>query len=292
MTAVGELRRGGAAYPVRLLDDPDPPPVLYFRGDPGVIGPATVGIVGTRRATASGKDMARQLGHELAASGVTVVSGLALGIDGAAHRGALAAAAAPPVAVVGTGPDVVYPKSHADLWAQVAEGGLLLSESPPGSQPLPHRFPRRNRIIAGLSDVLVVVESARRGGSMHTVEAAMERGVTVMAVPGSVRSEVSEGTNQLIAAGCPPVCETDDVLAALNMELAGLVGAAPRQPQEVRPRVLGIDRQVLDVVGWEATEVDVIVRRSRQRPMDVLAALDRLATNGWVARVGAAFERR
>lgn len=290
---IGIVRHGGPGYPAALLDDPEPPAVLFVRGDGAAVdaGPR-VAVVGTRRCTHSGRDIARQLGHELAASGVVVVSGLALGIDGAAHRGAIAAGGAPPVAVVGSGPDVVYPRSHRDLWEAVVGAGCLLAEAPPGAAPLPWRFPLRNRIIAGLADVLVVVESARAGGSMHTVEAAIERGVPVLAVPGSVRSPASAGTNQLLAAGCAPVCDSDDVLVALDLERIGQAAAATRRPQPARTPPSAADAVVLDAVGWEATSVDTVVRRSGLRPASVLAALERLASSGWIAGSGAAWERR
>src|SRR5262249_15322114 len=157
------------------------------RGSLAALDRPRVGLVGTRRCTPTGKSVARQLGRELAACGVAVVSGLAIGIDGCAHQGALAARAAPPVGVVGSRLDVVYPKSHRRLWDDVAAAGVLLSEAPLGAPPEPWRFPARNRILAALSDVVVVVESHAAGGSMHTVRAAVDRGIPVMAVPGSVR---------------------------------------------------------------------------------------------------------
>src|SRR5204862_479680 len=155
--------------------------------------------------------VARQLGRELAAHGVAIVSGLAIGIDGSAHEGALAAKAAPPVGVVGSGLDVVYPKRHRHLWDAVAAAGVLLSEAPMGAVPERWRFPARNRILAALSDVVVVVESHAAGGSMHTVRAAIDRGIPVMAVPGSMRNPAAAGTNQLLSEGVPPARDPDDI---------------------------------------------------------------------------------
>jgi DNA processing protein len=198
-------------YPARLADDPDPPPVLFVHGSAAslaslaVLDGPTVAVVGTRRCTPYGRDVAAALGRDLALAGVAVVSGLALGVDGAAHEGALVAGGAPPVAVVGSGLDVVYPRQHARLWGRVAAAGAVLTEAPLGAGPEAWRFPLRNRVIAGLADVVVVVESHERGGSRHTVDAAIERGRTVMAVPGSVRSPASAGTNALLRLGAAPL---------------------------------------------------------------------------------------
>ncbi|HEX2273548.1 MAG TPA: DNA-processing protein DprA, partial [Acidimicrobiales bacterium] len=184
--------RGSPEYPAPLAGDHEAPAVLFLKGGGQAATGRRVAVVGTRRCTRYGADVARQLGRDLSAAGVAVVSGLALGVDGAAHEGALAAGAAPPVAVVGSGLDVVYPRRHARLWAGVASSGLLLSEAPLGARPEPWRFPVRNRIIAALAEVVVVVESPSRGGSLHTVDAAVARDRPVMAVPGSVRSPASE----------------------------------------------------------------------------------------------------
>ena len=209
---------GDTGFPPALAADPEPPAVLFTRGEPVAAERPRVAVVGTRRCTWAGRSVAAELGAGLAGAGVCVVSGLALGIDGAAHRGALAARAAPPVAVVGTGLDVVYPRRHADLWEAVAGTGALLSEYPLGTRPEPWRFPARNRLVAALADVVVVVESHARGGSLHTVTAALERGVPVMAVPGPVRGPASAGTNALLVAGASPVRDAEDVLVALGLD--------------------------------------------------------------------------
>ncbi|MDP9402689.1 MAG: DNA-protecting protein DprA, partial [Actinomycetota bacterium] len=223
--------QGHAGYPAALAGDHEAPPVLFSLGSLSALDEKAprVGIVGTRRCTGYGRDVARDFGTQLSSAGVAVVSGLALGIDGASHEGAVraGAAGAPPIAVVGSGLDVVYPRRHASLWAQVADAGVILSEAPLGSRPEPWRFPARNRIIASLCDVLVVVESHRAGGSLHTVRSAEERGVTVMAVPGPVRSPASAGTNRLLSEGCPPACDVDDVLVALALETAGRAAGRP-----------------------------------------------------------------
>ena len=166
---VGVAALGSAAYPAPLVDDIEPPGVLFMRGDPAAISGPRVAIVGTRDATRYGLDLAYELGRELAAAGVAIVSGLAVGIDGAAHAGALAADTTPPIAVVGSGLDVVYPRRNAALWREVERRGVLLGEAPLGAPPERWRFPARNRMIAAIADVVVVVESRDAGGSMHTV---------------------------------------------------------------------------------------------------------------------------
>src|SRR5581483_11973907 len=171
---VGVATVSSGAYPSALAADIDPPPVVFFRGEPAAIAGPRVAIVGTRDATQYGLDVAYEFGRSLAASGVAVISGLALGIDGAAHAGA--------IAVVGSGLDVVYPRRHASLWRQVERSGVVVGEAPLGARPEPWRFPARNRIIAALADAVVVVESREHGGSMHTVAEAARRGRPVFAV--------------------------------------------------------------------------------------------------------------
>ncbi|MGH9178813.1 MAG: DNA-processing protein DprA, partial [Acidimicrobiales bacterium] len=255
-------------------------------------GQPRVGIIGTRRATGYGRDVARQLGRELAEAGVSVVSGLALGIDGAAHEGAVAGhllgrgEGAGPVGVVGSGLDVVYPRRHARLWSEVAGQGVLLSEAPLGSRPEPWRFPARNRLIAALSDVLVVVESHAAGGSMHTVRAAADRSVTVMAVPGPVRSPASAGTNRLLSEGCPPACDTRDVLVALDLERA----ARPPRP-DPRPRPSGTDAAVLELLTWEAASMDRVLSQTGLSPSEVAVALAHLEQQGWARSQAGWWER-
>jgi DNA processing protein len=212
-------------YPSMLIADPGAPAVLFALGDPTIVeGLPRVAIVGTRSATHYGRQVASDLAGELAAAGVVVVSGLALGIDAAAHAGAVRAGdgdAAPPVAVVGTGLDVVYPPSNRELWRQVATKGAVISESALGTKPHPGVFPARNRIIAALSEVVVVVESHRGGGSLYTAEAAARRSIPVCAVPGSVRSPASAGSNALLVDGCVPVRDATDVLVALSLAGSG-----------------------------------------------------------------------
>ncbi|HEX2043607.1 MAG TPA: DNA-processing protein DprA [Acidimicrobiales bacterium] len=272
---------GAPQYPAALAGDHEAPAVLFLKGAEGGLTGRRVAVVGTRRCTRYGADVARQLGRDLAAAGVTVVSGLALGIDGAAHEGALAARAAPPVAVVGSGLDVVYPRRHARLWAEVAASGVLLSEAPLGARPEPWRFPVRNRVIAALAEVVVVVESPSRGGSLHTVDAAVARDRPVMAVPGSVRSPASELPNALLAEGCAPARDALDVLSLLG--ISSVAAVAGRGDDDPRPPPDDDSRTVLDALGGEPATFDDLVTRSGLAPGPASLALARLEEQGWVA---------
>jgi DNA processing protein len=275
-----------AAYPASLRDDVEPPPLLFVRGDLGAAAAARrVAIVGTRRCTWSGRVVARDLGRDLATAGVCVVSGLALGIDGEAHTGALDGGGHP-LAVVGTGLDVVYPRRHRALWDRVGAEGAVVSEYPLGTSAERWRFPARNRIIAALAEVVVVVESGARGGSMHTVDAALERDRTVLAVPGSVRSPASEGTNGLLAAGCSPCRDVDDVLVALGLtpDAARTNAPAPAPPDADAAAVL-------EALGWEPATLDELASRL-DVPLGPLAVhLTRLANAGWVVQRAGWWER-
>ena len=274
-----------AGYPARLRLDPEPPALLFVRGDLRATEATSVAIVGTRRCTGSGAGVARELGRDLTHAGVAIVSGLALGIDGAAHRGVLDAGGAP-VGVVGSGLDVVYPPRHRDLWDAVASAGVLLSEAALNVRPAAWRFPARNRIIAALADVVVVVESHAAGGSMHTVHEAIERDRLVMAVPGSVRSPSAAGTNQLIAEGCPPVRDATDVLVALGLTVA--TRAATPDPR-VRPDAGG--RAVLDGFDWEPATLEHLAVRTGLPLVDLAVTLEMLQATGWVDRAGGWYER-
>lgn len=273
------------AFPRVLAEDPDPPAVLFVRGSLDALATRRVAIVGTRRCTWSGRLVARALGRELTEAGVCVVSGLALGIDGEAHAGALDVAGGRPVAVVGTGLDVVYPARHARLWDAVADAGAHVSEYPLGTQPERWRFPARNRLIAGLAEVVVVVESTERGGSMHTVDAALERDRVVLAVPGPVRSAASAGTNGLLAAGCPPCRDAGDVLVALGLTPRSIEPAAA--PTVDDPELA----RVLDALGWEPATLDELAERLDAPLGPVAVHLTRLANAGWVVQRAGWWER-
>jgi DNA processing protein len=286
-SGVGVALRGGAGYPPALVDDVEAPALLFHLGDPGVIQGPRVAIVGTRRCTSTGSGVAFELGRDLATEGISVVSGLASGIDAAAHRGVLAAAAAPPIGVVGSGLDIVYPPSQADLWNAVIGRGVLLAEAPLGARPERWRFPARNRIIAALADLVVVVESHASGGSFHTVDEADRRAIDVLAVPGSVRNVAAVGVNGLLAEGRAPARDVDDVLVALGLA----TGRRSRDRNETRVAPSPADHRVLEAMGWQPAALDQLALRTGLLLPELAAALDRLHTTGWIAQHGGWYER-
>jgi DNA processing protein len=292
---------GGPGYPARLENDPEAPAVLFCQGDPAAVSThPTVALVGTRSPTRYGIGVAAQFGADLAALGVSVVSGLALGIDGAAHEGATASGA-PPIAVVAGGLDDPYPRRNARLWARVAEQGAVYSESPAGVRTEKWRFPVRNRLLAMLSDVVVVVESRHRGGSLYTVEAAAARGIPVGAVPGSIRSPTSEGTNRLLADGCFPVCGVDDILTALTLRgvllptaPAGSVArsGAGSNIGAMRPDdYSGPERALFDALSSDPVSLDHLARLTGLELPALCGGLERLARAGVARDVGGWWER-
>ena len=282
---VGVAALGTPGYPSALAHDVDPPSVVFHKGDPQVVHGPRVAIVGTRRCTRYGSDVAFELGRDLASAGVGVVSGLALGIDAAAHAGALDAKAAPPIAVVGNGMDKVYPERNRALWRAVADHGVLLGEAPLGAPPERWRFPARNRIIAALADVVVVVESHASGGAMHTVAEAAGRDRAVLAVPGPVRSSASDGCLELLADGCAPCRDADDVLLALGMS------GAETPLLDARPDPGNIGQHVLDALGWQPADAEQIRCRTGLTMVEVAGAVEELRAAGWVAVSGRWIER-
>ena len=274
---------GGAAE--LWAADPEPPAVLFGRGAPVDLSLRRVGIVGTRRCSAYGRTVARLLGEGLAAEGVAVVSGLATGIDGIAQRAALDEGG-PVIGVVGSGLDCVYPAANRTLWADVGEHGTLLSEYPLGTHPAAWQFPARNRIVAALCELLIVVESGPAGGSMYTVEAAVERNRTVMAVPGPITSSASSGTNRLLADGCAPVCGLDDVLLALGTAPSGPAAAAPARPPDDP-----LERELLDELTAGGRSLDELALCVDATLGELATALGRLQLSGWVSETGGWWEK-
>ncbi len=288
------LRPEHPSYPRRLLEDPQAPAVLFCLGDVAALnGGATAALVGTRAPTRYGIGVAAQFGADLSAAGVSVVSGLALGVDGAAHEGACGAGA-PPIGVVAGGLDQPYPSQHARLWERVVEHGVIVSESPAGVRTQKWRFPVRNRLLAALSDVVVVVESRHHGGSRHTVDAALARGIEVGAVPGSIRSATSEGTNALLADGAFPVCSSADILMALSRADADVTAPAaavsPSPPAQRRPSS-GPDRRVYDALTSDPASLDTLVRVTGLDFPALCGGLERLARAGLARDVGGWWER-
>jgi DNA processing protein len=275
IVALGEL-----AYPAPLAQIPDPPPVLFVRGSVEALARPAVALVGARAATAYGKEMARALAADLAARDVVVVSGLARGIDGAAHQAALDAGGLT-VAVLGAGLDRIYPAEHEALGAAaVAAGGALVGELRPGTPPLAHHFPLRNRIISGLASAVVVVEAAEKSGSLITAACALEQGREVMAVPGPVRAGRHRGAHALLRDGATLVETADDILAELGW-------AAPRGAGDRRP---GLDPAVASALGLppETVEftVDDVAGLTGLPAQVVLGRLLALEIDGRIQRIG------
>lgn len=286
------------SYPARLAADPAPPAVLFARGDLGALSGPAVGIVGTRNATRLGRATAAELGEELAARGVAVVSGLALGVDGAAHRGALAAGPAGsvgrPVGVVAAGLDRPYPRVHRDLHDQVAQAGLVVGEVPLGGAPLRWRFPARNRILAGLVDALVVVESRSAGGSMLTVTEALRRDVPVLAVPGHPRSPAAAGPLDLISEGAVPVRDVDDVLVAVGLGGRRRVGppsGSDRRHTQVAGPSDAAGQAVLAAVDGAPATFEQVVLATGMALEEVAVTVARLEAAGVLRHSGAWLER-
>ncbi|MGP0032451.1 MAG: DNA-processing protein DprA [Acidimicrobiales bacterium] len=282
---VAVLTADSPSYPARLAGDPEAPAVLFCRGEPAAARLPTAALVGTRSPTRYGIGVAAQFGADLAAAGVSVVSGLALGIDGAAHEGACACGA-PPIAVVAGGLAEPYPRRHARLWERVAAQGALFSESPVGVRTERWRFPKRNHLLAMLSDVVVVVESRHGGGSTHTVAAALARGRPVGAVPGSIRSPASEGTNALLADGCFPVRDVTDILVALS-----LCGAEVPRPAPAPPGPDERDRVVWEALTHDPSSLDELARCTGWELSALCGGLERLAAAGLARQVGGWWER-
>ena len=310
---IGATWPGRDDFPAALAPDPDPPGVLFWRGRLDALDRPCVALVGTRNATPDGRSVAFEMGRDLAAAGVCVVSGLALGIDGAAHAGALAAIAdgAPgrTVGVAASGVDVPYPRRHAVLWREVAATGSVLSETVPGRAAESWRFPTRNRIIAGLVQMVVVVESHERGGSLITAEAAIERGVEVRVVPGPVHSPASAGSNQLLYDGPGPVRHARDVLDAIGLLRpestarapagpagrpagapggtdAPVAGSAPTRPADPK------SRRVFEALDWRPTSTGQLMTRTGLDVASVMLALDDLVTCGFAGSEGGWWVRR
>jgi len=281
---IGLLGTESAAYPPALQGDPEAPAVLFTKGEPSSVSDLRVGIVGTRQCTRYGVDLARDLGAMCATAGVSVVSGLAAGIDAAAHHGAIAAGGGAPVGVAGTALDSPYPRENRGLWEQVADAGLLCGETPIDAPADRWRFPARNRIIAALSHVVVVVESHEKGGSLYTAVQAMERGRTVFAVPGPIHSPASVGCNRLLADGCLPLCDLSDVLVALGL------AASVAVPQPAVALDAG-QLQVVGAVGWQASTVTELMMRTALGVGELALVVEELTVLGVLSRRGPWVER-
>jgi DNA processing protein len=270
--------RHGDLYPVGLRDAADAPWALIGRGDPGLLDGLepfdAVTIVGARRATSYGREIARELGRELAAAGMVVVSGLAFGVDACAHRGAIDAGRT--IAVLGCGPDTAYPAAHRSLWRRISEEGLVISEFPPGATPWRWTFPARNRIMAAMAGMTVVVEAAARSGSLITADLAADLGRDLGAVPGPVTSRASAGPNNLLAGGACVVRDAQDVLDAM-------LGPGAKPIERSGPELDQRLAEVLAAVEAGESNCDGVAAALGLSGPDAATALARLELLGYVA---------
>jgi DNA processing protein len=277
------------AYPQALLATEDPPLMLYRIGQLGPTPQRALAVVGSRNPTPQGLQNAHRFAKAFGQAGVTVVSGLALGIDGAAHQGALdgaASAALATIAVVGTGLDRVYPKRHLELAHRIAERGTLVSEYPLGTPPLPHNFPRRNRIISALSQGTLVVEAALQSGSLITARFAAEQGREVFAIPGSIHSPHARGCHALLRQGAKLVESAQDVLEDLRLTLP-----VAREPEPRVPAPAG-EHPLLDAMGYDPIGLDALIARTGIPAPLLQAQLLELELAGDIARLpGGLFQR-
>jgi DNA processing protein len=276
--------RGEPDYPCGLLNLADPPPLLFLRGRVELLGTPGVAVVGARRATARGRDVALRLGRALGAAGVPVVSGLARGVDGAAHHGALEAGGTT-VAVLGSGAERAYPRSHERLFRGILEKGLVVSEFPPGTEPLPHHFPRRNRILAALSRAVVVVEAGRKSGALITVDHALDLGLDVYAVPGPIDVPSCEGSNRLLQDGARAIVSVEGFVREIT-------GAEVEDPPARAAGLDGDAGRILALLEGGSVHADEVARRLELDVGRTLALLATLEVRGWVEQVpGMRFRR-
>lgn len=277
-------------YPILLKELNDAPLVLYVRGKPEVLSCPQLAIVGSRNPTAAGSALAEQFAHALAEAGLVITSGLALGVDAASHKGALASSSTT-IAVFGTGVDQIYPVSHQSLAEEIAASGALVSEFPPGSPPTAKNFPRRNRIISGLSLGVLVIEAALRSGSLITARFASEQGREVFAVPGSIHNPLARGCHQLIREGAKLVEKAEEVLE----ELGPLWQAMAQDGASVKPvkdDSLPQEAQcLLKEIGYEVTAHDTLIVRSGLTASEVSSMLLSLELRGYVLRVPGGYVR-
>jgi len=279
-------------YPPLLRMIHDPPPLLYVRGDPVCLVKPHLAVVGSRRASAAGLRIAQELSGQLASTGLSICSGLALGIDSAAHRGALAAGGNS-IAVMATGIDRVYPRRHEVLAGQLAQAGCLVTELPLGTPPLKHNFPQRNRIISGLSLGVLVIEAALPSGSLITAGTALEQGREVFALPWSMLHDGGRGCLRLIRDGAKMVLDVSDILEELGplYTLQEYCSGRPF-PVDDDPREDGAGASwLLPLIGFEVIALDELVQRSARPVAQVLGQLSTLELAGQVTRTEGGYMR-
>jgi DNA processing protein len=282
---------GESAYPPRLLEIYDPPPLLYVRGDLQVLRQYSISIVGTRRPTPYGNLMAERLGRDLAARGLVIVSGLARGIDCLAHRGACAAARGATIGILGTGMDVIYPKENLKLFAEVEKKGALVSEFPLGTHAAPENFPVRNRIVAGMSLGTIVVEGEQYSGSLITARLAMEFGREVYGVPGNATQPTSFAPNQLIKQGAKLVTCWEDVVEELPTEIRAELftvesPGAGEQESLLAESLAPEQKKLYDLLSADQpVQVDTLVEKSGMNSSGVLSALCEMELKGIIRQL-------
>jgi len=283
--SIAAIPWSAAAYPAALTTIADPPPVLWTRGRLDALARPAVAIVGSRAASPYGLAVAERLAADLAASGLVIISGLARGVDSAAHRGALSAGGVT-VAVLGSGVDVIYPSEHAPLASAIDATGAVVSELVPGTRPQQFFFPLRNRIISGLSRAVVVIEASEKSGSLITARCALDQGRDVLAVPGNVLSGKNRGAHALLRDGAKIVESADDILEELGMPPKG-AAQGPGERQGAAAVIAGSRDPVLDsLVAGEASDLDEISERSGLQASRLLPRLFELELHGLVRRVG------
>ena len=264
-------------YPPLLKETPDPPLILYAAGHTELLQRTAVAIVGSRNATAQGMRDAEAFARALAQSGICVVSGLALGIDAASHRGAIDTPGST-IAVLGSGIDIVYPRRNADLCEQIRTGGLLLSEFALGTPPIAANFPRRNRIISGIARGCLVVEAAIASGSLVTARLAADQGRDVFAIPGSIHSPLSRGCHHLIKQGAKLVEKAEDILEELG------VVTRPTQLVDARASVAHESQKVMSALDYHPCDIDTLVSRTRMSIDKILPLLTELELEARISR--------
>ncbi len=278
------LRRDDPRFPAQLATVRGCPDELFVRGDPAVLALPQLAIVGSRAASPAGRETAFDFAAALALRGLAITSGLAAGIDAAAHRGALAAGGVT-IAVCGTGLDRVYPAEHAGLAAEIARRGALVSEFPPGTPPLAENFPQRNRLMSGLSRGVLVIEAAARSGSLITARHAGEQGRDVLAVPGSIHNALARGCHRLIKDGAALVETPDDVIAALQFQGFLPANCASRDAAAAENSGARLDSDaeiLLNALGFEPADLDRLVERTGLPPPAVVSKLQLLELEGRV----------
>jgi len=277
---VNKIVRSNKSYPKRLLDISDSPKELYVLGSlQKLLANPCLSVVGTRKITPYGRAVTEKLVIDIAKRGITIISGLAIGVDAVAHKASLEAGGQT-IAVLPCGLDKPYPSSHRQLAKHILEnGGALVSEYPPGSPPLQHNFIARNRIVSGLGDAVLVTEAAAKSGTMHTVSFALDQGKSVMAVPGNITSNLSEGTNNLIKTGATPVTSADDILQVLGINNQQL-------SIEILP-ANGSEALILDLIKSGLTDGNELQVKSDLQASEFNQTLTMMEINGKIRSIGA-----